>query len=231
MIITYIDHSCFSVELEDSILIFDYYKGNLPDFPLEKKIYLFVSHNHHDHFNLDIFKLFNKYPKVNYIISKDIKKKFNKKFFISKGVDEKLYDEIYFIGENENAEINDLQVETLASTDEGVAFIINSEGKSIYHGGDLNWWAWKEDTPAENEQMEAAFKREIAKISSRHFHVAFLPLDPRQEELFYLGFDYFMHNTKTDVAYPMHFWGDNSVIKRLKEMPCAKEYKDRIEEI
>lgn len=30
--VTYIEHSCFSVELDNSILLFDYYKGEIPDF-------------------------------------------------------------------------------------------------------------------------------------------------------------------------------------------------------
>ena len=32
MKVTYIEHSCFSVELDNSILLFDYYKGEIPDF-------------------------------------------------------------------------------------------------------------------------------------------------------------------------------------------------------
>ncbi len=37
MKITYIHHSSFCVELENSILLFDYFKGELPEFNKDKK--------------------------------------------------------------------------------------------------------------------------------------------------------------------------------------------------
>lgn len=49
--ITYISHSCFAVELEHSVLVFDYYQGELPLWNPEKTIYVFVSHRHYDHFS------------------------------------------------------------------------------------------------------------------------------------------------------------------------------------
>ena len=45
MKITYIHHSSFSVELDNSILLFDYFKGKLPDFDKSKPIgYKDLSH-------------------------------------------------------------------------------------------------------------------------------------------------------------------------------------------
>lgn len=49
MKITYIHHSCFVIEIEDCIFIFDYYKGELPKFDKDKRIIFFVSHGHNDH--------------------------------------------------------------------------------------------------------------------------------------------------------------------------------------
>ena len=37
MKITYIDHSGFCVECENVVFIFDYYKGELPEFDRKKK--------------------------------------------------------------------------------------------------------------------------------------------------------------------------------------------------
>ena len=50
MKITYIGHSGFSVEYDNVVFIFDYYRGKLPAFDRKKKIYVFVSHAHFDHF-------------------------------------------------------------------------------------------------------------------------------------------------------------------------------------
>ena len=58
MKVTYIYHSSFAVELEKSILIFDYYgKGDLPERPAGKQVYFLNSHSHPDHFSKTIFNL------------------------------------------------------------------------------------------------------------------------------------------------------------------------------
>ena len=41
MKITYLDHSGFAVEYKKYVLIFDWYKGKLPEFDSEKEIYVF----------------------------------------------------------------------------------------------------------------------------------------------------------------------------------------------
>lgn len=51
MRVTYIGHSGFSVELESHILLFDYYEGTMPEFDPAKKLLVFASHSHPDHFN------------------------------------------------------------------------------------------------------------------------------------------------------------------------------------
>lgn len=231
MNITYIEHSCFSVEFDNVILLFDYYTGNLPEFSTEKTIYVFSSHRHQDHFSFSIFNLLKGYPQVRFILSKDIKRKFSKKFFHGKGVDEMVYNEIKFIGGNDRLETPEIIIETLTSTDEGVAFIVTAEGRTVYHAGDLNLWTWDMDSEIDNKNMKDRFQAEMEKIKGRHFDTAFLVLDGRQKEDFYKGFDYFMRITKTDKAYPMHFWKDTSVIKRFKEMECSEPYRSKIADI
>ena len=60
MKITYLRHSGFLVELEQVWLLFDYYRGEIPEFPKGKKGYVFVSHRHIDHFNKEIFNFLKK---------------------------------------------------------------------------------------------------------------------------------------------------------------------------
>ena len=50
-----------------------------------------------------------------------------------------------------------LLLKTLKSTDEGVAFLLNYIGNTVYHAGDLNLWVWKEESREYNEDMEARF--------------------------------------------------------------------------
>lgn len=72
MKITYIHHSSFSVELERSVLLFDYFEGEIPEFDPEKSVYVFASHKHHDHYDKKIFELAERYPHILFILSGDI---------------------------------------------------------------------------------------------------------------------------------------------------------------
>lgn len=237
MKVTYINHSSFLVETEKQVFLFDYYnpdeaeyeKEKLPGLsqvPWEKQVTVFVSHKHHDHFDHRIFDLVYLCPHIQFVLPKDMK--MNEAYMSRIGIPEEAWDKIKYMGKNELREFTDIRVETLRSTDEGVAFIVAFEGKEIYHAGDLNWWTWIGETEAEYEDMTRCFQEEIKKIQGRCFDAAFLPLDPRQEERFYWGFDYFMKHTQTKMAYPMHFWKDTSVIGRLKELNCSEEYRQRI---
>lgn len=230
MLITYIHHSCFSVETEQSVFLFDYYKGNIPTFPKEKHLFVFSSHSHQDHFNHDIFKLLNDYPQITYILSKDIHVR--RSFFTEPDGFENAKKHIITIGKNESLSLPAFTLETFRSTDKGVAFLITEKGRTLYHAGDLNWWLWNEDTPEEQQKMTKNFKDEIRKLGGRKIDFAFLVLDPRQEEEFYsLGFDFFMRNTDTAHAFPMHFWRDYSVLGKFKASEEAIPYRDKIMEI
>ena len=218
MKITYIHHSSFSVELDNCILLFDYFQGNIPYFDKNKKLYVFSSHSHHDHFNKSIFKMEGTHPDVTYILSNDINAPKS--------------ENIKLMGSNERLLIDDLRIETLESSDLGVAFIVRVENKTIYHAGDLNWWHWEgENSPEENAYAEKIFKSSINKIKGKDIDLAFLPLDPRQGEQYYLGFDYFMKNTNTKIAFPMHLWKTYSLVKIFKASNYSLDYKDKIVEV
>ncbi|WP_122638814.1 MBL fold metallo-hydrolase [Romboutsia sp. Marseille-P6047] len=218
MKITYIHHSCFSVELDKVTLLFDYFKGDLPKFDKDKKLYVFSSHQHHDHFNSIIFDLEKEYKNIKYILSNDINCRKS--------------ENTVFVGPNEDIEVDRLRIRTLESTDLGVAFIITLDGKTLYHAGDLNWWHWEgENTDAQNKDAGDRFKHEMKKLKDKKVDVAFLPLDSRQGEQFYLGFNEFMNMTDTKYAFPMHFWRTYSIIDKLKEMDMASSYKDRVVKI
>ena len=218
MKITYIHHSSFSIELDDTILLFDYFKGNIPNFDKNKRLYVFSSHSHHDHFDESIFELEKIHPNVKYILSNDIE---NTKSKNTK-----------FIGANEKLIVDNLEIRTLESSDLGVAFIVKICDKTIYHAGDLNWWHWEGyNSSEENKFAENKFKSAIDKIKGLYIDIAFLPLDSRQENYYYLGFDYFMRNTNTKIAFPMHFGTDFTISKVFKDSEYASTYKDKIVEI
>ena len=61
--------------------------------------------------------------------------------------------------------------------------------------------------------------------------LAFIPVDPRQEQWFYLGVAGFMEQADTKWIFPMHFWEDYTIIPKLIEHPFSEGWRDRIVEI
>ena len=95
---------------------------------------------------------------------------------------------------HEEKVIDACTVSTLKSTDEGVAFLVKTEGKTIYHAGDLHWWDWPGEPEEDNKMMERQYKEELESLKKESIDYAFIVLDPRQEESETLGIDYFIKN-------------------------------------
>ena len=219
--VTYIHHSSFMVETGESFLIFDFAGGVMPMLPESKKPYIFVSHNHPDHFNKDIFKLSASRPDVRYILSSDIP---------SSEVPELDEECLCYLAPGETFSDHFVKVETSRSTDEGVAFWVHVDGFDFYHAGDMNNWFW--DGSEADLELEKQYHEELQKFANRCvIDSAFIPVDPRLGDNFYRGLDDFMRRVETDHVFPMHFWGDYSVIQKLKALPCTEPYRDRIMDI
>lgn len=184
MLVTFLGNDGFSIELEKHILLFDYYIGKLPAFNIDKPLYVFVSHKHRDHYNPAIYTI--KHPNIQYILSDDID---------DKGIK---------IGPNQSITMDDIKIQTLLSTDMGVAFVVEVENKKIYHAGDLNWWHWDGEPEEDNAWQEVTFKQEIDKIKEITFDLMMIPLDPRLENNAHLGMHYILQNCKTKYVLPMH---------------------------
>lgn len=225
MKVTYIHHSGFLVELERVSLLFDYVEGELPALDAEKPLLVFVSHRHGDHFSPEIFSLVCKYPKTTYIISDDI---------WQNRIPEECYSRVEFMDAGMEITVpgeENVRISAYKSTDEGVAFLVEAEGKLIFHAGDLNDWSWKGEAEDINRKMQAAYLKELDKLANHRIDVAFVPLDGRQEDWFYLGLWEFMDKVGAGIVFPMHFWDDYSVIGKFKKMDSSKAYADRIVEI
>lgn len=216
--ITYIGHSGFLAELDTCYLLFDYYKGSIPELNKEKKLFVFVSHSHPDHFNPEIFRLHESHPDIMYFISYDIK--LNDHNMAGYGITKELFSKIRSAEADSRYEISEkglsLTVTTLKSTDKGVAYIINYKDKTFYHAGDLNLWVWKEESKQYNNNMRANFNKELSKMKGQNIDIAFVPLDPRQEEWYGLGLDEFLNCVNVKYVFPMHFWDRPEIIKKYK---------------
>ena len=220
--VTYIYHSGFLVETERSYLLFDYWKGEIPAMDYKKELYIFASHGHRDHFSDDIFKLENRCEKVQYILSSDIKDS-TRNWAKAENA--------HFMAPHETLDVDGVHVETLFSTDEGVAFLVQADGRSIYHAGDLHWWHWPGEPEEDNEWHRQAFQKEMTYLSGKEFDCAFVVLDPRQEEAGEWGMDYFLKTARSRYIFPMHCWNNYRMIREYKVKNDAKYLTGQIMEI
>ncbi len=220
MKVTFIIHSSYFVEMEHCCLLFDYYQGELP--AIEKPLYVFASHSHGDHFSPAIFQLAQEGREVYYLLSDDI---------FSHRVPDSLKDRVTFVSPRSFYEVGALKAATLRSTDMGVAFLLQCEGKCIYHAGDLNCWVWDGAPRFQNDQMEAQYKAELELLSGKKIDVAFVPLDPRQEADFDLGMKYFFEAAGAEYVFPMHMWDDYSVVPLFKSTPTYREYAKHVMDV
>ena len=220
MKVTYIDHSGFLLEMEKICFLFDYYKGEIPVIDKDKALVVFVSHKHPDHYNAKIFDLLESHPNVFFILDKDCGVKWKIRECEEQGFD--LKEKILRVRKNMQYNISlsnetEVTLTTLKSTDTGVAFLIQCEGKTIYHAGDLNLWSWKDESDHYNTEMEKNYRKELEKIKGCEIDVAFLPLDPRQREHSFLGMELFMDYTDCKKVFPMHFWNKFSICRKFVE--------------
>ena len=159
MKLSYIFHSGFVLETEQSILVFDYWMDHsgVMDGVLrsEKPMYVFSSHFHEDHFTKEIFEWKKQKPNITYILSKDIYKHRR----ASKE------DADVWLAKGGTWSDDTISVWALGSTDSGVSWIVETEDKAaikreqsqacldsaereqarpkvkrIFHAGDLNNW-------------------------------------------------------------------------------------------
>lgn len=219
MKVWYIHHSSFLVESETCCLLFDYVQGELPEVDTQKPLYVFASHRHGDHFSPEIFKLSEGNLRVTYILSDDIWRK---------RVPKERQDQTRMVGPGEKLQIGPIQVETLRSTDEGVAFWLNVDGHAVYHAGDLNDWRWEGEQEEANAAMTKAYREQIDRIAGRHADLAFVVLDPRQGKDYDRGIRYFLEQVKVDRVFAMHWWGDDSVIEKCRGEAWTSPFRKSI---
>lgn len=226
MQVTFLDHSGFLVETDVVTLLFDWWKGELPAMKPGVPLYVFASHRHEDHFNPQIFALDTWKEEVLDDGDRDVY------FLLGKGVSlDLLRRRLWGISPETAGKIRVCQggqvlslpqaeIETLTSTDEGVAFLVTlPDGRTVFHAGDLNWWHWEGEDKAWNHNMAANYRNEVDRLKGQHFHAAFVPIDPRLSEAYYWGIRYFLEQTDAEHVFPMHFWGKYELCTKLAGQP------------
>ena len=212
--LTFLGHSGFFLELPEISLLMDWWKGDLPPIPEEKPLLVLVSHGHSDHFNPGVFALAGTGRPVRFLLGRDIR--LTPRHRTQWGLTEETADSCLRMGGGETAEpFPGVVVETLPSTDEGVAFLVTAGGRTVFHAGDLNWWHWEGEDPAWNREMDLRFHEAVAPLAGRRLDLALLPLDPRLGNDGFLGPRAFLETADIRAFVPMHQWEDFGFTRRF----------------
>ena len=223
MEVIYTGHSGFLVKLAHTMLLFDWIGETMPRLDQDKRLYVFASHAHGDHFDPRVFEAVAGHPDCHFLFSSDIRG--------SRRIPAGLREKVRFLDAHQQVDADGVMVETLDSTDQGVAFAVETEGISLLHMGDLHWWVWDDEPEEDNARIQAKWETELGRVAGRHFHAVFAVLDPRQEGDFWRGLDELMRTVEADAVYPMHMWDQPELVDRLRALPCSAPYRDRLPDV
>ncbi len=245
--IKYIYHSSFTIEDGEYFLLFDCpllkilkkrkeFK-NVPDevdiltLAKNKKIFVFISHFHIDHFNPEVFE-WRKKADVKYIISHDIFEKkrkflnFKENLYILSTRDfNYIYSKFkgmeYKMQEFDNkVELKGLHISALPSTDFGCSFYINFKKAKIFFPGDFALWKFKK-LGEYKEGIEEIFYETMGILKRRGVDILFSVLPSNEDELKeteWAGTDELLRNLKPLLFIPVHLKGNHEMIKKFEQM-------------
>ena len=250
--ITYIYHDCFLAELQELNMVFDFWKDpntageSMPDFiknaDKEKPFYVFVSHHHKDHYTKRIFEWESLFPKIKFIISRDVAR-FARHILNPDSTYKATKpspDNVIILGRGETYMDELIKVEAFGSTDIGNSYYITvKEGLNeedtitFFHAGDLNAWTWRdESTDEEIRKALDDYTAVLRDIASCHQSVdyAMFPVDSRIGSDYAEGARLFVNTLDVGHFFPMHFGlGENSgeIRQRERDATALKEYANR----
>lgn len=217
-IVTHYYHSGFSVSHEDTLLVFDYWRGEEGELTAElqlseeelrtyRQVFVFISHEHVDHMDPVVFTWRN-LGHVQYIVSSDMP-------VGTRGKRMAPGDELQLS--------ESVSVKAFDSTDLGVSFLTVFDGVRFFHAGDLNFWHWRdESTKQEVEEAEEEYRNALDRIRGESVDVAFFPVDPRQGSMFEAGADSFILSIKPRLLIPMHYFHRADVAMEYARTACNR---------
>ena len=207
--IIYIHHNCFILKYHETAFLFDrpaasfLKKGEAETIAASisgKKLFVFASHAHPDHYSSDIFKLSDICPGANYIISDDIPTPGSKKDLLKAEA-----------GQTYN--LGDLTIRTFKSNDAGLAYLIKTPEMTIYFGGDLAKWSWDDFDEETRNYMEKVFAETVSILKNEKIDIAFSNADARLPN--YSGAAEFIETVRPKLFAPMHSFGDTASINEF----------------
>lgn len=218
MEIIYLHHSGFAILANQFTIIIDFFEdsesescGIVHDKLLNNNgtMYVLSSHFHADHFNRQVLEWKKQKNDIKYIFSHDIYKRRR----IEK-------DAAIWLKKGEEYADNNIKITAFGSTDVGISFMIEAEGKTLFHAGDLNNWHWMDESPEEEwKRDEQKFLNELKIIKEKYdkVDIVMFPIDPRLGTEYMRGGKQFIDAIQISTFIPMHFWNDYASANKFQE--------------
>lgn len=214
--ITYIVHNCFALRLGARVLLFDPPAPPMLTGAMEARIAeeiagrdlaLFVSHAHGDHFHPGFRDLARGAARSTFLLSHDAAKRLRRK-----GPDGTIPpppEDLIVARPGERFATGGLAVECFRSNDAGCAYLIETEGRRVWFGGDLALWDWPDNDADEKVLLEGHFRSVLKDLSGRgRIDVAFSNFDGRLPSR--TGAAEFVRVVKPRLFAPMHSFGNEA---------------------
>jgi ankyrin repeat protein/L-ascorbate metabolism protein UlaG (beta-lactamase superfamily) len=200
VVVWYLGQSGWAIKTKSKLLIFDYHVFGLqadepwlvnghinPEEIKDQDVYVFVTHEHEDHFNPVIFDWKKSIDGIKYIL----------------GFAPEKASEALVLLPRKVKTIYDMEISTIASTDAGVGFLVKVDGLTIFHAG---------DHACKQKDLKGPYTDEIDYLAdkSNGVDIVFLPITGcgfRDPEAVKSGIKYTLEKLKPEVMFPMHITG------------------------
>jgi ankyrin repeat protein/L-ascorbate metabolism protein UlaG (beta-lactamase superfamily) len=212
--IWYLGHSGWAIKTQNHLLIFDYYADGVPpDLPslsngridteevAGRKVSVFVTHDHGDHFDKTILGWKDYVEDLTYIFG----------FEADTSLDYEL------IEPHEERVINGMNITTIESNDTGVGFVVEVDGLTLFHAG---------DHANRKHDFSGTFPVEIDHLATLGIGIdlAFMPVTGcgfGDRECVQKGVLYSIDKLAPNVLFPMHAGGNEHVYEEFAEKAVA----------
>ena len=227
----HLGHCGWAIKTQTTLLVFDYHPPtSKPENPClangfltvselkNLKVRVFVTHGHGDHFNTAIFSLAGRIDDLKYVYG------FQPGSPDSDSGQNYTGPDYVFTPPHTRTEIDGIVIETLASNDKGVGFLVSVDGLTVYHAGDHAGW---------KEGQKGGFTSEVDYLASKAAGVdlAFLNVTgchtsgacPLNDSV-----QYSLEKMKPTVWFPTHAGGKEFLYREYAEVIAGLNLPSRM---
>ncbi len=163
----YLGHSGWAVRTANHLLVFDYAPDSRSPVPDETSLFsgfivpeqlrdrdvvVFVTHRHIDHYSAACFDWAKTIPRIRFVLGFD---------------PQRPHDAYTVMGPDSDKSMGDIEITTIRSTDEGVAYLVSTDGVTVFHAG---------DHACGREETKRQYREEIDRLKGRSIDIAFFPV-------------------------------------------------------